>query len=284
MDENHRLAEQFETHRPHLRAVAYRMLGSAHEADDAVQESWLRLMRSGATPDNLRAWLTTIVSRVCLDLLRARRTRQERTRELPQPQPMGSSEQDLLLAESVGQALMIVLRKLSPAERVAYVLHDLFELPFEQIAPILERTPGATRQLANRARRRVHGEDAEEPADRARQRQVAEAFLAAARAGDLEALLAVLDPGAVFRADPEAVRLGGPAEIRGAHGIAAAFKGRAQGAQPVLINGAVGLLVAVAGELRLLLQLTLAEGRIAAIEVVADRRRLEGLDLAVLDR
>ena len=229
------LAENFEANRPRLRNVAYRMLGSLSEAEDAVQEAWFRLSGADAAAiENLGGWLTTVVARISLDMLRARKVRHEETldtdKESTKPSKAPDPEQEAILAESVCLALMVVLQKLDPAERIAFVLHDMFGLPFQEIAPIVERTPDATRQLASRARRRVQGAPAAPDADLSRQRAVVEAFLNASRKGDLEGLLAVLDPEVEFRADAAAVRLGGPAELRGAHGVAAIFSGRAQAA------------------------------------------------------
>jgi len=286
------LAGQFEQNRPRLRAVAYRMLGSAAEADDAVQEAWLRLGRSGADGvQNLAGWLTTAVARVCLDMLRARKAR----REQPLPaQPLdvlsGSAdgpgpEQEALLADSVGLALLVVLDTLSPAERAAFVLHDMFSLPFADIAAIVGRTPNAARLLASRARRRVHGADPHTSADLARQRQVADAFLAAARHGDFAALLAVLDPDVVLHADAAAAPAGSPRQVRGAHKVAKgalAFAARARFAQPALVNGAVGVVAAPRGRPFIVLGFTFTAGKITAIDVIADPDRLRQLDLAAL--
>jgi RNA polymerase sigma factor (sigma-70 family) len=286
MDEKKFLAEKFEANRAHLRAVAYRMLGSRSEVDDAVQEAWLRLSRSDSGDiENLSGWLTTVVARVCLDMLRSRKLRREEPLgpHVPEPVANPESEHDAELADSVGTALLVVLETLAPAERLAFVLHDMFAVPFDEIAPIVGRTPAAARQLASRARRRVQGAPAVPDADVARQRKVVDAFLAASRGGDFEALLAVLDPDVVFRADPTAVRMGGQPEIRGAAPVAATFKGRAQAAKPALIDGAVGLAVIFGGKLRIALNLTITEDRIVAIEAVADPERLSEMDLAVLN-
>src|SRR2546425_4072347 len=256
MDERDWLADRFEAHRSHLRSVAYRMLGSAGEADDAVQEAWIRLSRSGAADvENLGGWLTTVVSRVCLDMLRSRTARREEPLDPPVHEatpgpglPDGiDPEQEALLADSVGPALLVVLETLAPAERLAFVLHDMFAVPFDEIATIVGRSPAAARQLASRARRRVQGATAPD-VDRARQRAVVDAFLAASRGGDFAALLAVLDPDVVLRADPTAGRMGATAEGRGAKAVAQAFKGRAQAAQPALVNGAAGLVWVAGGE------------------------------------
>ncbi|WEX74553.1 sigma-70 family RNA polymerase sigma factor [Sinorhizobium numidicum] len=294
MDEKKFLAEQFEGSRAHLKAVAYRMLGSRTEAEDAVQESWLRLSRADTSDvENLRGWLTTVVARVCLDMLRTRKSRREEPLETPPsspaPSPDGAHaeamnpEQEALFADAVGLALLVVLNRLTPSERIAFVLHDMFDLSFEEIAPIVERTPAAARQLASRARRRVRGAPALPVADLNRQRKVVDAFLAASRGGDFDALLAVLAPDVVFHADAVAARMGARAEIRGAAAVAETFKGRAQGALPALVDGTIGLLVAPQGRLRVVLALTLQGGRITAIEALADPDRLGRLDLAVLD-
>ncbi|MEK1854844.1 MAG: sigma-70 family RNA polymerase sigma factor [Phyllobacterium sp.] len=288
MDEKKLLAEKFEASRTHLRAVAYRMLGSRSEAEDAVQEAWLRLNRSDVSGvGNLGGWLTTVVSRVCLDMLRSRKSRREEPLEAPGQEPVAGSgdspEHEAFMADQVGLALLVVFETLAPAERIAFVLHDMFDLPFDEIAPIVGRTPMATRQLASRARRRVQGENTVSSADRSRQRQVVDAFLAASRGGDFNALLAVLDPDVVFRADRTAVALGASAEVRGAAAVAGTFSGRAQGARPALIDGGMGLVVAVGGQLRVVLNLTIADGRIVGIDAVADQERLGQLDLEILN-
>jgi RNA polymerase sigma-70 factor (ECF subfamily) len=290
MSENDWLVSQFEQNRPHLQAVAYRMLGAAAEADDAVQEAWLRLSRSGGDGvQNLAGWLTTTVARVCLDMLRARKAR----REEPLPaQPAGPTdgstdpEQEALLADSVGVALLVVLHMLSPAERAAFVLHDMFDLPFDDIAVIVGRTPNAARLLASRARRRVRGAGPVPGADLARQRQVADAFLAAARHGDFDALIAVLDPDVILHADASAGPAGSPREVRGAQLVARgalAFAERARFAQPALVNGTVGIVAAPQGRLFVVLGFTYTHQKIAAIDVIADPERLSELDLATLD-
>src|SRR5436305_2614807 len=254
MDEQQWLAEQFEENRDHLRAVAYRMLGSASEADDAVQESWLHVSRSG-TGDvrNLGGWLTTVVARVCLDMLRSRRSRREEPVGTDLPEPVAGRaagtdpEHEALLADSVGPALLVVLDTLAPAERLAFVLHDMFAVPFDEIAPIVGRSPAAARQLASRARRRVQGPAAAPDADPGRQREVVDAFLAASRGGDFDALLALLDPDVVLRADGTAVRAGAPGEARGAVAVAGTFSGRARVAQPALVDGMAGAVWAPGG-------------------------------------
>ena len=288
MEKEKWLAEQFEAHRDHLQRVAYRMLGSTGEADDAVQEAWLRLSRTEAAGiDNLGCWLTTVVARVCLDTLRSRKSRREEPLD-GEPQPAAGHERavdperEAELADNVGLALLVVLEALAPAERVAFVFHDMFDLPFEEIAPIVGRSPAAARQLASRARRRVRGSAKTSQADVASHRPIVDAFLAAARNGDMAGLLAVLDPNVVVHADPAAVRLGGVAELRGAEAVAANFKGKAQQARAALVDGALGVVVAPQGRLLLVLNLTFAGDRIAAIDVVADPNRLEALDLSTL--
>src|SRR5271166_1630307 len=284
------LAARFEASRPRLRAVAYRMLGSASEADDAVQEAWLHVSRSGADGvENLNGWLMTVVARVCLDMLRSRKSRRE---EPLTGDPGGAAltsemgpEGEALLADSVGLAMLIVLDKLEPAERVAFVLHDMFDLPFGQIADITGRSPAAARQLASRARRRIRGTPSVTGAGLARQREVVEAFLAASRSGDFEALLAVLDPDVTLQADAAATPPGLPRRARGAAVVACqglAFSRRAQSARLALVNGAVGVILAPHGRLSVALSLTVADGKITEMDVVADPGRLARLDLAVL--
>lgn len=282
------LAEQFEAHRAHLRAVAHRMLGSTGEAEDAVQDTWLRLSRAGADDvENLGGWLTTVVARVCLDRLRSRTSRREETLDRigpDQPSPVAvDPEQEAQLADSVGLALLVVLEALAPAERLAFVLHDLFAVPFEEIAPIVGRTPTATRQLASRARRRVQGAPVLPGTDLARQRTVVEAFLAASRRGDFEGLLAVLDPDVVRRADAPALRPGTAAEVRGAEIVArAALAGRSGGAELALVDGRPAVVVAPAGRLRLVLAFVVAGDVITEIDVIADPARLAQLEIAVI--
>src|SRR5213082_897901 len=248
MDEHQWLAEQFEAERPHLRGVAYRMLGSLSEADDAVQESWLRLSRSDTSGvKNLGGWLTTVVARVCLDMLRSRESRGEESLDQQVPDPIVSREDGIdpdyeaLLADSVGLALLVVLDTLNPPERLAFVLHDLFAVPFDEIAPIVGRSPTAARQLASRARRRVQGAATVPDADLTRSREVVDAFLAASRGGDFDSLLTLLDPDVVLRADHAAVHMGSSREVCGAPAVAKQFSGRARAAQPALVNGAAGL-------------------------------------------
>jgi RNA polymerase sigma-70 factor (ECF subfamily) len=285
-----RLAQRFEAHRGHLRAVAYRMLGSVSEADDAVQEAWLKLSRADASRvDNLGGWLTTVVGRVCLDMLRSRRTRGEEPLEeqpgVRMPEPVLSPlsgidpEQEALLADSVGLALLVVLEQLTPAERLAFVLHDLFAVPFEEIAPILGRTPAASRQLASRARRRVRGGAPAPDPDLAQQREVVEAFLTAARDGDFDALVAVLDPDVVARSEG-GVTAGAVAVASGA----SSFGHLARVAQPALVNGAVGVVVVAEGRPVSVLAFTVVHGKIAVIDILNDPERLAGLDVTVLER
>src|SRR5918994_4854298 len=290
MDETEWLAQRFERHRPRLRAVAYRMLGSLAEADDAVQDAWLRLSQSKAEQiDNLGGWLTTVVARECLHMLRSRRHRREDSfgAHLPDPviTPDGDldPEQEALLADSVGLALLVVLDRLTPAERLAFVLHDTFGVPFEQIAPIVGRSPAASRQLASRARRRVRGGAAAPAPDLVRQREVVEAFIAALRAGDFEGLLAVLDPDLVVRADMAA---GAPTEIRGAAAWArgaVAYGHTARLTQPALVDGAVGVVVAAHGRLVRALRFTIANGKITEIEVIGNPARLGELEVSIVD-
>jgi RNA polymerase sigma factor (sigma-70 family) len=286
MDEHDLLARRFEAHRPHLRAVAYRMLGSLSEADDAVQEAWLRLSRAdtGAV-DNLGGWLTTVVARVCLNMLQARTSRREEPvgEDLPDPaQGDGDDpEQRAVQADSVGLALLVVLDTLTPAERLAFVLHDLFAVPFEEIAPILGRSPAAARQLASRARRRLQGAPAPDT-DLARRRAVVDAFLAASREGNFEALVALLHPDVVLRADQAAVRAGASREVRGAANVAGSFAGRARAARPALVDGAAGAVWAPGGQPRVVFGFTIADGRIVGIDLVADPERLGQLELTLL--
>ena len=285
MNERDYLAERFEAHRTHLRAVAYRMLGSLSEVDDAVQEAWLRLSRADrAGIDNLGGWLTTVVARVCLDMLRSRQSRREEpfTPDAPEPVATGargsSPEQDALLADSVGLALLVVLDRLTPAERLAFVLHDMFAVPFEEIAPIVGRSAEAARQLASRARRRVRSGGAPDP-DLPQQREVVEAFIAALRAGDFEGLLAVLDPNLVVRADTS----GAPSEVRGAAVWAkgaVAYGHLARLTQPALVDGAIGVVVAPQGRLVRALRFTIADGKITEIEVIGNPARLGELDVS----
>jgi RNA polymerase sigma-70 factor (ECF subfamily) len=284
------LAERFEAHRSHLRAVAYRMLGSLSEADDAVQEAWLRLSRSDAVGiDNLGGWLTTVVGRVCLDMLPSRKSRRQEPLGTHVPDPIAGRkdrtdpEHEALLADSVGLALLVVLETLTPAERLAFVLHDLFAMPFDEIAPILGRSPAAARQLASRARRRVQGSATVPDPDLTRRREVVEACLAASRGGDFQALLAVLDPDVVLRADSAAVQMGASKEVRGGPGVADTFSGRARFAQLALVNGVVGAVWAQGGRPRVVFEFTIAHGKIVEIDLVADPERLSQLDLVFLE-
>jgi RNA polymerase sigma factor (sigma-70 family) len=294
MDERQWLVDQFEAERPHLRAVAYRMLGSLAEAEDAVQESWLHFSRSDVSlVSNLGGWLTTVVARVCLNMLHTREARREESLEASVPGPVPSREggidpeEEALLADSVGLALLVVLDTLAPAERLAFVLHDIFAVPFDEIAPLVERSPTATRQLASRARRRIRGAPRVADADLAYQREVVAAFLAASREGRFDALLGMLDPDVVFRADRVAVSRGAVGEIRGAASVARQLarttRFGTRFAQPVLVDGAVGFVVAPRGRLVLLLRLTIRGGKIAEIEAVADPAHLHQVRLAVLD-
>jgi RNA polymerase sigma factor (sigma-70 family) len=289
MSENKILTESFETHRAHLRAVAYRMLGSRSETEDAVQETWLRLAGADAGGvDNLRGWLTTTVARICLDMLRRRSRRDvpidEKVEAIAAANDTG---QDAEIADAIGVAMLVVLETLAPAERVAFVLHDVFNLPFEEIAPIVNRSPAAARQLASRARRRVQGAAPAVDADRARQRELVGAFLAAAHGNDFGALLAVLDPGVVLHADATAIaasRAGGAAavplapEIRGADAVARIFAGRAQAARPAEIDGEAGLVFAPGGKPFALFDFVIDNGRIVEINLIADTQRMAALD------
>ena len=293
MDGNTSLALRFEEDRTQLRAVAYRMLGSASEAEDAVQEAWLRLDRTDTSGvGNLSGWLTTVVGRVCLNMLRTRRTRREEPldAQVPEapvgPDDGGDPEEEALLADSVGVAMLVVLDTLAPAERLSFVLHDMFAVPFDEIAPMIERTTAATRQLASRARRRVKGGSVVPEADLSRQRRVVDAFLAATRGGDFEALLTLLDPDVVLRADRMVVPTPEPIMMRGAQPVAKgamAAVGRARFTGPASVNGSVGLTMASNGRLRLVLDFTIADGRITAIEVIAEPDRLGQLEISVLD-
>ena len=270
MSDDEALAAEFESHRARLRAVAYRMLGSAHEADDAVQETWLRLHRTDGI-DNLGGWLTTVVGRVCLDMLRSRSSRREDAL-VEYDAPVDEAEAghpafEAELADSVGSALLVVLQSLAPAERLAFVLHDMFAVPFEDIAAVIGRSPAATRQLASRGRRRVQQPDAPtETGDR----EVVDAFLDASRKGDFERLLALLDPGAVVRADGVAVQMGSEALVTGARGVAETFAGRARAAKPALIDGGAGAAWGHGGETKVAFGFTVVDGLITEIELLAD--------------
>jgi RNA polymerase sigma factor (sigma-70 family) len=293
MDDHDFLAQQFEEHRSHLRAVAYKMLGSLSEADDAVQEGWLRLSRSDTRDvENLRAWLTTVVARVCLNVLRSRRTRREEPLDIHVPDPVVSRddgtqpEHEALLADSVGLALLVVLETLTPAERLAFVLHDMFGVPFDEIAGLVDRSPAAARQLASRARRRVQGAAAVPDADVADQRRVVDAFFAAARDGDFEALVAVLHPDVVSRSDGGALRPDASALVRGAREVAAralTYARLSPFVRPALVNGAAGVVVAPDGQPFAVMGFTVVDGKIVEIDAITDPARLGELDLAVLD-
>ncbi|MEU5028663.1 sigma-70 family RNA polymerase sigma factor [Streptomyces milbemycinicus] len=296
MSDKELLAQRFEEHRSHLRAVAYRMLGSLNEADDAVQETWLKLSRSDVSEvQNLGGWLTTVAGRVCLDMLRSRSSRREEPLpdqqdgpiRLPDPVVSGPGgvdpEQEMLVADSVGIALMIVLQTLAPAERLAFVLHDLFAVPFDEIAPILGRTSASTRQLASRARRRVEGAAPAADTDRARKREVVDAFLTASRGGDFDALLAVLDPDVVARSDGGTLR---PSLLRrGAQDVASqaiTFARIAEAARPVLINGSPGVVSVAEGRVVSVMAFTIRGGRITALDILTDPERIAGMDLGAL--
>jgi RNA polymerase sigma-70 factor (ECF subfamily) len=282
------LASRFEENRTHLKAVAYRMLGSMAEADDAVQEAWLRLSRSDAAAvENLRGWLTTVVGRVCLDMLRARRARREDYAGSWLPEPIvadddsADPEHEALLADSVGLALLVVLETLTPAERLAFVLHDMFGVPFEEIGEIVDRSPAAARQLASRARRRVRGEAPPPDPDLARQREVVDAFLAASRAGDFDALIAVLDPDVVFRIDAGGIAPPARPPVQGAEAVARQVLARgtplAPLARPALVNGAAGAVVVVGGKPFAVVSFAVRNGRIAEIDLIADATKLTGV-------
>jgi RNA polymerase sigma-70 factor (ECF subfamily) len=298
MDQGQLLAARFEQNRAHLRAVAFRMLGSAGEAEDAVQEAWLRLHRSDTSSvGNLGGWLTTVVARVCLDMLRSRQSRREAPLSPDLREPAASRadgtqpEHEAELADSVGIALLVVLETLTPAERLAFVLHDMFDLPFEEIAPIVGRSPAAARQLASRARRRVQGTSADRAADYDRQRTAVEAFLAASREGNFAALLELLDPEVVLRADNAAIKASkgtqaagaplGP-ELRGVRAVAEALSGRAQGAQLALLDGAVGAAWAPDGRPRAAFAFTVSNGKVTEIEVIVNPAHLRELDITIL--
>jgi RNA polymerase sigma factor (sigma-70 family) len=287
------LAAEFEANRAHLRAVAYRMLGSTTEADDAVQEGWLRLSRADTSEvENLRGWLTTVVARVCLDTLRSRKSRREEplSAHVPDPvlrrDPGLGPEQEAVLADSVGLALLVVLEMLSPAERLAFVLHDMFGVPFEEIAPMVDRSPDAARQLASRARRRVQGSTPILDADLAGQRKVVDAFFAAAHEGDFDALVAVLDPDIVLRSDGGPMRPAASAVVRGAEAVARRalmFANLAPFIRPAVVNGAAGVVVAPDGKAVSIMGFTVVGGKVVAIDALADPERLARVDLSVLD-
>jgi len=291
-----RLAELFESHRPHVRAVAYRMLGSVSEAEDAVQEAWIRLSRTDVSGvDNLRGWLTTVVARVCLDMLRTRTSRREDPLDVHVPDPIiaradrrrdAGPEADAMLADSVGLALLVVLEKLEPAERLAFVLHDVFGMAFEEIAPVVDRSIVATRQLASRARRRVQGQAPTSEVDLRKQRRVVEAFLAAVQQGDFEALVAVLDPEIVLRADGGAAK-GMSRLVRGAQAVvaqAAAFSKLGLSSQVVLVNGNIGVVSRLPdGRVLSVIGFTIAGGKVLEMDILADADRLNRLDLSAIE-
>ena len=293
MDDN--LASEFEANRPRLQSVAYRMLGSLTEAEDAVQETWIRLSRSDpGSIDNLGGWLTTVLSRVCLGVLRSRRTHGEEPlseRDEQEPEPV-DPEEEAVLADTMGPALLLVLEALTPSERLAFVLHDLFAVPFEDIAPIVDRSPAAARQLASRARRRVQGSDEAHPTDRRRQQEIVEAFLAASRQGDFEALVVLLDPDAVLRADRAAVKAatanrarGAPLlepEVRGGRAVAGALVGRAQAAQLALIDGSPGAVWAPSGRPRAIFAFRVVGNTVTEIEIVTDPSVVAALPVQIL--
>ncbi|MBB6735387.1 sigma-70 family RNA polymerase sigma factor [Cohnella zeiphila] len=289
MDEHKALAEQFEANRARLQALAYRMLGSLSDADDAVQEAWLRLSRTDAGEiGNIGGWLTTVVSRVCLDFLRSRKARREESMEVHAAKQAadrkagGDPEQEALLADSIGLAMLVVLGTLNPAERIAFVLHDVFAVPFEEIAPIVGRNEAAARKLASRARRRVQGAKTASKANLGMQRSLVDSFLAAARAGDIDSLLKVLAPDVVLR-DDRAAAGDASGEVRGSEDVARRLTyGRAKAARAVLVNGDVGIVIAPRGQLMIVLALTYADGKIVRIDQIADPARLGQLELAVL--
>jgi RNA polymerase sigma-70 factor (ECF subfamily) len=293
MDEHDWLAQRFQEHRPRLRAVAYRMLGSTSEADDAVQEAWIRLSRSNAGEiDNLEAWLVTAVGRVALNMLRSRRTRREEPLDGRLPEPVVDRvdrvdgvdpEHEALIADSVGLALLVVLETLTPAERLAYVLHDMFSVPFDEIGAILDRSPDAARQLASRGRRRIRDAGPTPDSDTARQQEVVKAFLAAARDGDFDALVAVLDPDIVIREDTGS---GSVVQVRGAENVARrahAFSKLGLDARPALVNGAIGFVSLLDGEVYAIAALTVRNGRIAAMDFLLDPTRIARIDVTDLD-
>jgi RNA polymerase sigma-70 factor (ECF subfamily) len=286
MDNGHVLGALFEENRAYLNGVAYRMLGSASEAEDAVQESWFRLSRADvSTVANIRPWLTTVVARVCLDMLRSRKSRREKPLDagdgisIDLADDNANPEHEAVLADSVGLALLVVLETLSPAERVAFVLHDMFQIPFEEIAPIVGRSTEAARQLASRGRRRVRGVSTVPEHDFNRRNEVVKAFLDASRRGRFDALLALLDPNVALRADSAAVRMGASSEVFGAAAVAETFAGRARAAQPALIEGSPGLAWVAGGEIRVAFAFTVVDEKIAEIQLIADRERLGTLDI-----
>jgi RNA polymerase sigma-70 factor (ECF subfamily) len=284
------LADRFEEHRPHLSTVAYRMLGSPNDAEDAVQEAWIRLSRSDSNAvENLGGWLTTVVARIALDMLRSRRSRpEEPVSEVPaEPAHNGTSdtqpEEAIMIADSLGPAMLVILETLSPAERIAFVLHDMFAVPFDEIGPIVGRSPAAARQLASRARHRVQGADPAGAVDRSRARRTVEAFLSASRDGDFGALLALLDPEVVLTADADAVRVGA-SQVRGSQAVAETFAGRARAARLALINGQPGLVWAPGGKAQVVFGFTVEEDKITAIQLLANSATLDDLDIVLMSR
>jgi RNA polymerase sigma-70 factor, ECF subfamily len=283
------LGQRFEENRSHLRSVAYRMLGSFVEADDAVQEAWLKLSRSDSESiDNLRAWLTTVVGRVCLDRLESRSSRREESLDAPELQASAASlehddnpESEVLLADSLGHALLIMLGTLQPIERVTFVLHDIFEVPFDDIAVIVKKSSDATRQIASRARRRIRGASVDHKASIVHRQKIVSAFLAAARDGDMDSLLSLLDPDAVIRADSAAVQLGGIREILGAQAVANKFKNRATAAQPAVLDGNAGLVWAPGGQPKVAFCFTIDRDKITCIELIADRESIRQLNVTI---
>lgn len=293
MNNHNWLIEQFEAHRNHLQSVAYRILGSRNEADDAIQESWIRFSHSDTSRvENMGGWLTTIVSRVCLDMLRSRKSRPEDLTMASIPEPVTSHqdgsdpEHEVLMADSVGFAMLVVLEKLNPAERIAFVLHDIFALSFSEIAPIIGRNEVATRQLASRARRRVHGGESTlktAETELKRKRELVEAFLAASRNGDFEKLLTVLDPNVVLRNDTAFPPASNSPVVHGSQAVAKQFVGRAQGARPVLVNGSVGVIVGPFGCPLFVLEFKIEDDKITEMDMTADKTRLHQLDLVLLN-
>ncbi|WP_205324505.1 sigma-70 family RNA polymerase sigma factor [Glycomyces sp. YM15] len=288
MDESSLSAERFEEHRGHLRAVAYRMLGSLSEADDAVQETWIKAARADVGEvENLAGWLTRVVSRVCLDQLRSRKSRREDSLDERPAEPAvrlfrrTDPEAELVMADSVGLALLVVMEALSPVERLAFVLHDLFSVPFAEIAPIVDRSPETTQRIASRARRRVRDQGGAATGDRLRRFRAVEAFMRAARDGEFESLLSMLDPEATYRPDEAARRLGAGTEMFGARTIAEQFAGAGHWTRAVLLDGEVGVVLAPKGRLKLVLTVSFKDDRIAAIEAIAEPERLEAVELRV---
>jgi RNA polymerase sigma factor (sigma-70 family) len=284
------LADRFEEYRPHLRTVAYRMLGSANDAEDAVQEAWIRLSRSDSNAvENLGGWLTTVVARIALDMLRSRTSRREEPVSEVPPEPAHDGtpgtqpEEAIMIADSLGPAMLVILETLSPAERIAFVLHDMFAVPFDEIGPIVGRSPAAARQLASRARHRVQGADPAGAVDRSRARRTVEAFLSASRDGDFGALLALLDPEVVLTADADAVRVGA-SQVRGSQAVAETFAGRARAARLAWINGQPGLVWAPGGKAQVVFGFTVEEDKITAIQLLANSATLDDLDIVLISK